>query len=249
VKEATGEIDVTVAIPPTSVALTPPGDTLALDVGGQTESSRRVTCEAKAARPAPVFKWFIGETEITGDVVNDEKDIGGDKADYTSVLTYHAATKHNGQELRCQVEHEGYTQAQLAEGANRASLKLALAYKPVPQKTELKFFNLKLGAPYKVKVKFDASPRPEEARWSVYGIKGEIAAGASSLDQNAVASAIGDGDYPGQYVLSLSIKRVTEEMTGKFNRLVVKNEKGSTEYKFMLELGQKPKDGMREKQP
>jgi len=39
------------------------------------------------------------------------------------------------------------------------------------------------------------------------------------------------------------VKKVTKEITNKYHTLEVTNTKGLTEYKFMLEVGQKPKEG------
>jgi hypothetical protein len=53
----------------------------------------------------------------------------GGKADFTETLVYIADPNHNGQELRCVLEHMGYSLAQLEESDNIATQTLELLCK------------------------------------------------------------------------------------------------------------------------
>ena len=102
-----------------------------------------VDCVAVQARPRPQFKWFIGTTEIQGEMVDSAENESNDgKADYIQTMKYLANAKHNGQILRCEVEHLGYTEAQKAEGANVITKNLELYCKCW---TELRFLSFKVG--------------------------------------------------------------------------------------------------------
>jgi hypothetical protein len=51
--------------------------------------------------------WYIGDTPIQGDIDEDEENSDSQgKADYIQTLTYYANSKHNGQRLRCEIEHQ-----------------------------------------------------------------------------------------------------------------------------------------------
>lgn len=55
-----------------------------------------------------------------------ENEDGEGKADYVQTMRYFAASKHNGQTLRCQIEHMGYTDAQLQSGIDKAEKALTI---------------------------------------------------------------------------------------------------------------------------
>ena len=55
-----------------------------------------------------------------------ENDANDGKADYIQTLKYFANAKHNGQTLKCEVTHLGYSEAQKAEGANVITRNLEL---------------------------------------------------------------------------------------------------------------------------
>ncbi len=84
-------------------------------------------CVANQARPKPNFRWFIGQTEIKGVKTDQELNKGTDgKADYVQTLKYFADPKHNGQELKCVVDHMAYSDAQLADKENEITKRLEL---------------------------------------------------------------------------------------------------------------------------
>ena len=54
-----------------------------------------------------------------GEKVDSAENDGNDgKADYIQTLKYFPKTKHNGQTLKCEASHLGYSEMQKAEGVN-----------------------------------------------------------------------------------------------------------------------------------
>lgn len=67
---------------------------------------------------------------LQGDVVDSEENQSPDgKADYTQIFSYIADPSHNGQKLRCYVDHLGYTEAQIESKENTAEADLELLCK------------------------------------------------------------------------------------------------------------------------
>ncbi len=67
---------------------------------------------------------FSGQAEKSTTVQNFDANSG--KGDYTQSLKYHAASKHNGQELKCAVDHEGYSKRQIQANVNEKKKTLKL---------------------------------------------------------------------------------------------------------------------------
>merc|ERR1712061_920694 len=89
-----------------------------------------IDCVASGARPAPTqFIWWIGQTQLAEITTREEAGENG-KMSYISTLEYNAAPKHSGQEIKCQVDHTGYTTQQIADEANWAKATLNLQFKP-----------------------------------------------------------------------------------------------------------------------
>ena len=55
-----------------------------------------------------------------------ENEQANGKMDYVQTLKYYPDPKHNNHDLRCVVEHEAYTEAQINEKRNEISKKLEL---------------------------------------------------------------------------------------------------------------------------
>ena len=75
------DIEVFVAVPPQNVTLTMgeerqplEGDSVTLRLGSDETTEIQFECLAIGARPAPNFKWFLGEAEVKGDV-EDRPDV------------------------------------------------------------------------------------------------------------------------------------------------------------------------------
>lgn len=151
---------------------------------GQSEADAKfIDCIATAARPEPVFKWMIGDEEMSAqiEVEAENLDETSGKADYRSTFTYYADKNHNQKELVCRVEHRGYTQAQEAERQNEASLRLNVNYAPMAWTKPQTFYKMVLGKPAKIDVQIEANPKPDSAQWNL-GNGTFLPAGASSED-------------------------------------------------------------------
>ncbi len=87
-----------------------------------------IDCVAIGSRPKPIFSWFIGDTKLNAETTESREnyDDAAEKGDYVSTLTYHGDTRHNGQDVRCEVEHGGYTAQQIEAGENKQMRKLDL---------------------------------------------------------------------------------------------------------------------------
>ena len=57
------------------------------------------------------------------------EDVGDDKKTYISTLDFYPVPMHNGQELKCEVAHDGYSMQQIEEQVNVAKASLQLECK------------------------------------------------------------------------------------------------------------------------
>jgi hypothetical protein len=128
----TGNLMVVVAVPPKDVHLMVKGQRvtgpLVLDL--EVTKELVVKCMAFGARPAPTFNWYIGQNLINGVIEQTEEESEG-KVNYVSTLKYFADPMHNGQELKCEVAHMGYSMAQLEDLENWATADLSLECKEI----------------------------------------------------------------------------------------------------------------------
>ena len=104
------DIEVFVAVPPQNVILTMDkeplkGDSVTLRLGSDQSGEIEFECHALGARPAPKFKWLVGEAEVeAGDVEDRPEAVRPDndgKRDYAQVLKYTPSPKDTGQSMRC----------------------------------------------------------------------------------------------------------------------------------------------------
>ncbi|XP_059094957.1 cell adhesion molecule 1-like isoform X2 [Tigriopus californicus] len=241
-----GYINVTVAIPPEEVLLRMDGN----EVQGnsltfrlsETEEPAEIECVALQTRPKPSFKWFIDSNPINAEFVDTQEEGGDGKVNYIQTFKYFPNAEHNGQSLRCEVDHMAYSEAQLENEENIVETQLDLFYKPRDQVKEQVFYGLKEGEPHTVTINVQANPQPTEGTWFMYDSEDNgVVFGAQSLDQKYTAEFIAASESnPGEYEAKLHIETLTPEMAGKSNKLVVQNTEGTTEYHFKLELGEKP---------
>ena len=121
----------------------------------------QVSCVSDGARPAVKFSWMLGEDPYTGEV----KDLPDQTKEDGSVkqvqeVQYTAEPGHNGKRLVCSVENRGFTQEDIAQGRNQASLQLDVQFQPVAaDQTEI-FYNVKTGESKDILMNFRAHPRP-----------------------------------------------------------------------------------------
>ena len=114
------------ANPPTDLYLETEGERVTdrlqmnLDSGKQTT----VNCVTSGARPAPKFIWYIGN-----DKLNANTEVIEENGLVKSSLEYNADPIHNGQSLKCEIEHMGYTTAALADSENEVAAELDLTCK------------------------------------------------------------------------------------------------------------------------
>lgn len=118
---------------------------------------------------------------------------------YIQTFKYFPNAEHNGQSLRCEVDHMAYSEAQLENEENIVETQLDLFYKPRDQVKEQVFYGLKEGEPHTVTINVQANPQPTEGTWFMYDSEDSgVVFGAQSLDEKYSADFI---------VASVSCKR------------------------------------------
>ena len=123
---ATGKMRVVVANPPTDLYLEKEGERVTDRVQMNLDSGKQTTvnCVTSGARPTPKFIWYIGNDKLNANTEVIEED-----GLVKSSLEYNADPIHNGQQLKCQIEHMGYTTQALADAENEVSAELDLSCK------------------------------------------------------------------------------------------------------------------------
>jgi len=199
-----------------------------------------VDCVATGARPAVEFNWYIGETKLNAHIKLSEEEGEDGKKTYISTLQFSAAPKHDGEELKCEAVHQGYSVQAIADEANWAKAQLNLEFMPVNSaKTKETFYGLKEGEKGQARIKFRANPKPTQGQWVI----GEtvVPIGAGSVDSKFMSSQILDGDDEGEYQVELTIVQMVPELADKTYQLEVTNSVGTTTYQFELKITEKPK--------
>ena len=82
---------------------------------------------AVGGKPAPTFNLYIGDQKlnVTIEAFEEESD-GTGIISYKGQLEYNADRTHNGQNLKCEVIHTGYTTKQIVDSENIVEAKLNL---------------------------------------------------------------------------------------------------------------------------
>ena len=90
---------------------------------------------------------MIGDQKMNGEIVDEEEMKNEDGTTIAAqTLTYNAMVDHNGMELTCTVNHQGYTDDQMNNNENKKSLTLDINYKPVaPVDETLSFYDMEAG--------------------------------------------------------------------------------------------------------
>ena len=204
-----------------------------------------IACIATGARPAPQFKWYIGDQLYNQNINTSIENLQDDRATYTSTFNYIGNPKDIAHMLKCEVIHKGYTNQQLSDEDNLEEAQLNLSFKSDPDAKitcyqmegnvdykEISCYEMKNGKSSMVKIMFLANPKPTEGEWHVIGKK-PIPTN-SSID-NFSSSPISDGDLEGEYQVTLDFNMTSEIAAGN-NFFKVTNNLGTTEIKFDFEI-------------
>ena len=252
------DIEVFVAVPPQNVILTmgerrqpfyhsitsiTKGDSITLRLGSDEKSAAAIEfeCLALGARPAPEFKWYVGQAEVKKGDVEDRPgkvEQSGEKRDYAQLLKYAPSPKDTGRSIRCIVEHPGYGDGK----GHEVSVRLDLYFKPQPNSMVQTISSRPRegGQEVTVTVRFEARPRPWEGFWTMSGVESPVFLGSVSPDGNLNASHVvrGTTDAEHEFAATLTIKKAREEMAGGRNSLTLRNDEGEAVYKFEVGLGE-----------
>ena len=204
-----------------------------------------IACIATGARPAPQFKWYIGDQLYNQNINTSIENLQDDRATYTSTFNYNGNPKDIAQMLKCEVIHKGYPNQQLSDEDNLEEAQLNLSFKPDPDAKitcyqmegsvdykEISCYKMKNGKSSMVKIMFLANPKPTEGEWHVIG-KSPIPTNSSIDDFSS--SPISDGDLEGEYQVTLDFIMTPEIVAGN-NFFKVTNNFGITEIKFDFEI-------------
>jgi hypothetical protein len=180
------EITITVAVPPTSVALKidenlGPAEFSVKMKENDEDKEVSVDCIAEQARPKPEFVWYLGGEPLSGATSINEKNPANGKADYIETLRYYPKQNHDGKKLKCEVKHSAYTEADTATNKNEAEVLLKVHYKPVPAQKIHEFYSLKVGQPNTIRMRFSANPKPTSGFWTIN--KNKLQIGTESVDK------------------------------------------------------------------
>jgi len=225
-ESASGKIRVVVANPPTDLYLEKEGERVTdrlqmnLDSGKQTT----VNCVTSGARPAPKFIWYIGN-----DKLNANTEVIEENGLVKSSLEYNADPIHNGQSLKCEIEHMGYTTAALADSENEVAAELDLTFKPEPAPKQEVFYNQKIGQENTVMIKFKANPPPTEGTWKIGETEVPVGADQGSFKSGSFTPGAVEGDHTVSLTFTMS-----EDLARKPYTLNVKNALGEQTYAFEL---------------
>ena len=130
-----GKIQMIVAIPPVEVSMKMDEIFITGPIFLNLEKRKHISinCTATGARPAPEFKWYIGDHLLMQNNISQSvEELEESRGTYTSTLNYFGQAKHIAQMLKCEVVHEGYQKHQLEEENNLAEAQLNLSFKPDP---------------------------------------------------------------------------------------------------------------------
>ena len=117
-----------VILPPTQLYLEQGENHLrdSIDLNLDYQSKSVITCVAVGGKPAPTFNWFIGDKKLNATIEASEETDENGVILYKGQLEYNADRTHNGQDLRCEVIHTGYTAKQIEDSENIVEAKLNL---------------------------------------------------------------------------------------------------------------------------
>ena len=115
-------------MPPTQIFLEQDGNSLnnSIEINLDWQSQSIINCVAVGGKPAPSFNWYVGEEKLNATIEASEETDENGVILYKSQLEYNAVRMHNGQSLRCEVIHEGYTAKQMMYSENIVQVKLNL---------------------------------------------------------------------------------------------------------------------------
>ena len=106
VTTASGITQITIAEPPTTVELLAPFNQKMANISrGMTTE---IACVASKSKPAPVFRWLVGDDEmVLKDLKKEDMEVFVDDmglSTYTQTLTYAPNEAHNNKTIRLIIE-------------------------------------------------------------------------------------------------------------------------------------------------
>ena len=231
-----GKIQLIVAIPPVEVSMkmgekfiTGP---IKINLEEQKKASN-ISCVATGARPAPKFKWTIGDNEIlNSNTTTSEELLDEGRGTYTSTLIYTGQPRDIAQMLKCEVIHEGYQKHQLEDENNLAEAQLNLSFKPDRDADITYDVTTSKKSKNMVKVMFRANPKPTSGIWWIGSTEiptGEIVSYIEDPGFHFESSYFSDGDLEGEYQVTLEFNGMLEEENHN-SILSVTNDLGTTNY-------------------
>lgn len=240
----TKSVDVTVAVPPNNVQLKIDENFSPKDYNFKMSTDKQgdavsVDCIAAEAIVKPDFQWFLGNDPLNAVSKVNAADKEGGRKDFTATLQYYPTAKHDGKDLRCQVNHPAYSAAQKEKKENMAQVALKIQYPPQPSQTVQKYYALNLGQANPIRLQFSANPKPSTGFWTINETKVQL--GAADKDNKYSSGSVKAKDgVAGQWEVELIINKLTEADTKGTHSLTIQNEEGQAEYKFELYKGEQP---------
>jgi len=160
------------------------------------DRGKKIQCVAGQARPQPTFIWLLGGVPVNGktDSIKADQSTTG-LHNYIQTFEYNPANNHNGKKLTCELEHYGFTDAQKAEGSNKASIALEVLYEPTTC-TQLEV-PVEVGKQKTVTRTIEANPKPSSVVWRFRGKDTPV--------------ELEEGNTSGQWIAELDIPVVEED--------------------------------------
>lgn len=209
-----------------------------------SDENEKVTCTAIGGRPAPTFKWMLGEKEIEGldqAVTNSTTVYPDGTTDYSQTITFKAVQKHNGKSVSCMAVQKGYSEDDMKNGLNKVSKIMDVSFKPVSALNDFSFYGMVTGKPGNIKISFLSHPRPTSVEWIMHDQGGKpVMAPSESLDTRYTAKPITEGPTEGYYTAELKIQEIQKKDSETTNQLIVRNDLGATTYSFTIGIGELP---------
>jgi len=231
----TEHFKVVVAVPPTQIYLEVDGQRvskLESDLGD--EMGTPVRCVAVGVRPAPKFVWTIGEVSMDAEreTNNGEFDEKTGKGTYGEIFKYYPEKFHNGEQLKCTVDHTGYNLEQIENKENEVTADLSVTFAPNADDMR-QSFDCEKGKACNVVYKFEANPKPTIGQWKI-GENLTVDVGSASPDGKQRSTDFEQGDMEGQWVVSLVMDDFQDTDGEQDIKLVIENSKGKQEYSMLI---------------
>lgn len=215
------------------------------------DMDEKVMCKASGGRPAPIFKWMVGDKELNSvdqqPTTKTTTSVSPDgTTSYEQSITFRALQSHNGKHVICIAQHKGYSVQDLETGFNKKSELMDVSFKPVSALNDFSFYGMVTGEEGEIKIAFLSHPGPTSVEWIMHdqGEKPVFAPAENppieSLDGRYTAIAITEGPTEGYYTAELKIAEVKAMDSETRNSMIVRNDLGATTYSFTIGIGNPP---------